>query len=365
MLNNKYIERTERTLNFFRDKTPGKVLITNAGNGVPILDLYWLSMFMNRPIEEYLNLKAVSKGSDNLLSELRSKKNITFHFDDDTIPTFEVFFSVGGTTAMMSGKDPIFLSDTGWCEPLLQDITEFKKLQFDPDNPWVRFNVMVTKDLINKWEGDFALMPAFHRSPLDAANSLRGDDIYLDMYDHEEDVIRLVEACADWSLALENHLNEVLYFPPGLRRGVWGVTLPDKAVIVNGDPVDLINGEQQQKFDRFSCEKIFTNTGGGFFHHHALGMRQAGNVSLTRGILVQNIYTDPGLPSPINSLINNENLCKNIIEASLRTPIHLNGDFYPIIDKLLPVLSQGRFILKHENIENLPLLLKKLEPLRQ
>ena len=126
MLNNKYLERTERTLNFFNEKTPGKVLITNAGNGVPILDLYWLSMFMNGPIKEYLNQNAVSMGSDILLSELRSKKNITFNFDDDTIPTFEVFFSVGGTTAMMSGKAPVFLSDTGWCEPLLHDITEFK-----------------------------------------------------------------------------------------------------------------------------------------------------------------------------------------------------------------------------------------------
>jgi hypothetical protein len=224
---------------------------------------------------------------------------------------------------------------------------------------------MIAKDLIQKWEGDFALMPAFHRSPLDAANGLRGNDIYLDMYDHEEDVIRLVEACADWSLSLESYLNETISFPQGLRRGAWGVTLPDKAVIVNGDPVDLINAEHQQKFDRFSCEKFFTGTGGGFFHHHALGIRQAGNVALTEGILIQNIYTDPGLVPPAVSLIDDENLSEHIIEASLRTPIHLHGDFFPIIDRLLPILSQGRFILKQENIRNLPFLLSKLEQLRQ
>jgi len=364
MLNEKYLQRTERVLSFLSSKTPGKVLITNAKNGVPILDLYWLSRFMEGPIEDYLNQKAVSRGSDIILSELRSEKNITFDFDDDTVPTFEVFFSVGGTSAMMSGISPVFASDTGWCEPSLPDITKFKNLTFNPDNPWVRFNVMVAKDLINKWEGDFALMPSFHRSPLDAANGLRGNDIFLDMYDHEEDVIRLVEACADWSLSLESYLNETLCFPRGLRRGAWGVTLPDRAVIVNGDPVDLINAEQQQKFDRFSCEKLFTNTGGGFFHHHALGIRQAGNVSLTEGILIQNIYTDPGLMLPAVSMIEDENLCEQIIKASLKTAIHLNGDFYPIIDKLFPILSKGRFILKHENIENLPALLEKLEPLR-
>ena len=364
MLNNKYIQRSARTLNFLKDRTPGKVLITNANNGVPILDLYWLKRLMESPLEDYLNQKAVSQGSDFVLSQLRSKNNKTFDFDDDTVPTFEVFFSVGGTSAMMSGKSPIFVSDTGWYEPSLHDITKFKDLTFDPDNPWVRFDVMVAEDLINKWEGDFALMPAFHRSPLDAANGLRGDDLFLDMYDHEEDVIRLVEACADWSLSLENYLNETLCFPDGLRRGAWGLALPDKAVIVNGDPVDLISAEQQQKFDRFSCEKLFTNTGGGFFHHHALGIRQAGNVALTEGILIQNIYTDPGLALPAVSIIEDEDLCERIIEASLKTPIHMNGDFYPIIDKLLPILKQGSFILKHENIENLPLLLDKLEPLR-
>ena len=364
MLHNKYIQRTERVLNFLENKNKGKVLIINANNGVPILDLYWLSKFMDNPIEEYLNQKAVSQGTDFLLSELRSKKNRTFDFDDDTIPTFEIFFSVGGSTAMMNGISPIFVSDTGWCEPSLHNITNFENLTFDPDNQWVRFDMMVAKDLINKWEGDFALMPAFHRSPLDAANGLRGDDIFFDMYDHEDDVIKLVEACADWSLSLESYLNETLCFPQGLRRGVWGLTLPDKAIIVNGDPVDLINSEQQQKFDRLSCEKLFTNTGGGFFHHHALGIRQVGNIALTKGIIVQNIYTDPSLVLPVISMIENENLCEQIIKASLKTPIYLNGDFYPVIDKLLPVLSQGSFILKHENIENLPLLLNKLEPLR-
>ena len=357
-------KRVDRALKFLADKTPGKLLIMRNDLGVPCFETHWIERLTQEPVEYFLDPARVSDVNDEFLRETRGLSNRTMAVDDDAVHTVEVYFSIGSVTSMMCGVRATFGSGTGWCEPNMSVSQAMEAIQFNAENPWVRFHDLVIADMIRKWDGDYTLSPCFHRSPLDAANGLCGNELFVDMYDRAEEVLTLIRACAQWSIALEDHWAQAHKWPTDLKRGVWGLTLPEGAVFVNGDPVDLISAEHQQFFDEPSCSLLFTQTGGGFFHHHALGIRQVGNVAKTQGILAQNIYTDPKIETPANQLFRDEALCEQIVNASLVAPIHIGDDFLPIIDRLLPILRRGRFILRQENTETMEGLLKKLDGLR-
>jgi hypothetical protein len=126
--------------------------------------------------------------------------------------------------------------------------------------------------------------------------------------------------------------------------GVWGVWLPDDAVFVNGDPVGLINREQAETFDRPSNERLFTNTGGGFFHNHTIGLHQVDLVSSYRGVLVQWFVDDPGQPSLAAALLDHPELRERILESSLHCPV---AGWVPHdrLDEILDIVVHGRFAL--------------------
>ena len=357
-------KRVSRTQKFLQEKKPGTVLwLRNQAIGVGF-EWHWVQRLMKQDVSELLDQKLVSKWNAVFLEKLRARYDHLYSMDDDSVPTPEVYFAIGSITSMMCGVPARFASNTGWCEPEIDDWDVLDKLTFDPDNIWTKFYTMVMQDMADRWEGDYCLLPYIHRSPLDAANGLRGNDLFLDCFDEPERVLNLTMKCADWSIACEQYFKETVRWPKGLPRGVWGMAIPDDCVFVNGDPVDLVSAEHQVMFDRPSAGKLFTHTGGGFFHHHALGLRQVDNVSRTEGLVVQNVYTDPCIDPPYIQMINDPDVAKMFIEASLRAPIHIAGDFAKHIDQLMPILEQGCFILSDDYAEGYDECARKLEKLR-
>lgn len=360
----KFQKRVDRTQRFLREKKPGSVLWLRKSVFDIGFEGHWVQRLMKQDVSELLDPKLISDWNEIYLKRIREKYQLLYEMDDDGVPTPEVYFAIGSITSMMCGVPAQFASDTVWCEPNIDDWNVLESLTFDPDNVWTRFYTMVIQDMINHWEGDFCLLPYIHRSPLDAANGLRGNDLFLDCYDEPERVLNLAMKCADWSIACERHIKEVTNWPKDLPRGAWGMALPDDCVFVNGDPVDLVNEEHQAMFDRPSAGKLFTQTGGGFFHHHALGIRQVGNVAKTKGLVVQNVYTDPGIEEPLLQIIQDEKIAQMFIEASLKAPIYISGDFVKHMDAFMPILEQGCFILADGNTKGYETCARKLEKLR-
>jgi len=89
-----------------------------------------------------------------------------------------------------------------------------------------------------------------------------------------------------------------------------------------------------------------------------------GNVSLTEGLVVQNVYTDPNIAPPYEQMINDPAIAQMFIEASLRAPIHILGDFSQHLDQLMPILEQGCFILSDGDVAGYEASACKLEKLR-
>jgi hypothetical protein len=346
---------------FLNNPAPGKTMVTRWRGVFPYLQFFWIEKLTDNPVEYFLNKEKVSKANDKFLAELRSMADQLIEFDDDTIFTNETYFGIGSVTGMMSGAPVTFASMTSWCSPNLDP--DKIKVALNPDNPYIALGLMITQDLIDKWEGDYAIMPYFYRSPLDSAFGFLGENIFYLMKEDPEVVYKLAMDCAEWCLDLEDYFRKNLKWPQDLLRGVWSIALPDGAVVVNGDPVDLISAEMENRyrFNHDSIEKFFTNTAGGVFHHHALGMHQVENVGNTDGMLIHEITVDPNVENPSITIIKDEEIRNKVIAASLKKPILIIDDFLPVIDQLIPVLKQGRFILGQNKTENLKSLLQKLE----
>ena len=356
-------ERLDRQKAFFASDEPGDLLIyyrraTYKGPCIPeILELRFFDPLSRTPIETLCDQHEIKRLVGDFLQIFGRSLAEFYAVDHDGLPTNNVYFGIGAVTAAMTGEQVRFISQTSWCEPAYDDWETIERLAFDPQNPWIRFSIGVCRALLEHWDEDFMILPYLYRSPLDAASGIRGSRLFTDLYDCPEKAKRLIDWCADWSIQLERHMDEQVPLPRGWGRGIWSTWLPAGAVFINGDPVDLISRKLQPIFDRPYTEKLFMATGGGFYHHHSLGLHQVAQVAETRGMLIQEIYDDPNTPSVAGTMIEDAGVRNRVLEASLRAPIMLD-DFSPdLLDRLLPILKEGRFILrptvgsKHDAIE--------------
>lgn len=336
-------QRIARQRAFHRRREPGDLLVYINGSRHPSLEYLLCTSLHQRGPEVTLSPSGVKAVVREFIAQLRGSAAGFYAIEDDCVPSAIVYWGIGGITAAMVGIDPVHDATTSWLEPNL-DWPAIQKLAFDPGNKWLRFAADVNRALWAHWEEDFMVLPYLHRSPLDAANGIRGTELFADMYLEPDRVSALADWCADWSLAVERRLAVQAPRPAGWGVGVWGTWLPDNAVFVNGDPVGLISREAAERFDRPSNEKLFAGTGGGFFHNHTIGLYQADLVSSYQNVLVQWFVNDPQQPSLTDALLDRPDLREKLLAASLECPVAGTVP-HDRLDALLGIVRQGRFIL--------------------
>ena len=355
-------KRLGRQRAFFASSSPGDMLFYR--NVFPFFEVFWEERLLARPLEELFCQREIENINRAYIRVIEDNLDTLLYCDDDTLPAPEVCFGIGSIVAAMGGGYARFTGGTSWCAPSVGRMEDIEKLRFDPDNVWVRFCIAVYQNLLDLFDGQFLALPYVYRSPLDGANGLRGDEIFVDMYEQPELVKALADWCAGWNLAMEAHIAAVITGPK-VGRGVWGIALPERGVFVNGDPVGLVNSGFVEEFDRPYTEKFFTATGGGFLHHHAIGFRHTGRVAGYKGLYMQNVLTDPNQPVPAERMLANPDEAEMVVQASLKAPVHINGDFSPYIDRLLDIARRGRFVLRYEGPpELMPALLEKVNAVR-
>jgi len=309
------------------------------------LEVFLCEKFGQRPADEMLDPASVPGLIGEYVGLLRQSFKEVLRFDDDAVPTALVYWGIGGINAALTGLEPFHDGTTSWVEPNL-DWDDIDQLRFDPTNKWVRFALHVNQALWDLWDGDFHVLPFLHRSPLDAANGVRGNELFAEMYTRPERVHRLIGWCVDWQLAMERFLHENAPRPceDGWGTAVWGTWLPDRAVFVNGDPVGLISREMALEFEQPYTARLFAGTGGGFYHNHTIGLYQTDLVSKTPGTLVQYFVDDPHQPSGAEALLDIPELREKLLASSLEVPIGI-GVPAARLDEALDVARRGRFLL--------------------
>jgi len=264
---------------------------------------------------------------------------------DDAIPIIPMHFDIGVQTAVMTGMAPRFMSGHWWLEPNL-DWYAIDDLGFDPQNHWFQMFLALNRALWRHWEEDYYFLPFLHRSPLDAANGIRGTPLFEEMITAPDRVKRLVDWCVDCELEIERLVYEHIDGPESWGIGHMHVWLPKRAVWVNGDPVTMISRPMMQEFEQPYTGRLFSSSGGGFFHNHTKGLYQVDLVAQTPGIILQHFNADPNCPR-VSEVMSSDSVQRdNILHASHKTPVYIDTVECAEVKALLPFLPAGRFLLE-------------------
>ena len=343
--------RLERQRTFFCEAKGHFLVFASCSDGVVhpevTIDLDgWPALVSEDLLEE--------RAFDLGVSKMRSVKATAVsqqRLDDDSCPfpgwlQATSDWGVGATAALFTGGDVVFEESTSYTTaPLLQTWDDLDDLCFNPDNRWVRYDLDLWRGMESEYAEGIPVTPHLFRSPLDLANDLRGNRLFIDLYDHPEQVKRLLDWCTDSIIELDKLLRREIPLLRCAPGGAWGVALPSPGMLfLNGDPVDLISDEMAREFNTPYVEKLIDYAGALYFHHHSVGVSRARTVSAIRGLTVQEILQDPNGPRLVDCVD------EKLIAASWETPIdfHVYLTDTPELDRVLEQLSHGRFIVRVE-----------------
>lgn len=289
---------------------------------------------------------AINRAVGDFLREFRTEmaRQARPYFGD-AIPAVHFFYDLAWTLAMVTVGQPQYHGGVWWLEPNL-DWPAIDRLRFDPDNPYLVTARYVYQALWRQWDEDFWTIPLMHRSPLDLANGIRGNELFLELHSEPARVKGLLDWCVDWQLQAEQFVRAGITVRDGWGSGVMNTWGPDKAVWVNGDPVGMISGDMMREFEQPYTGRLFRATGGGFFHNHTLGLYQVDQVARTANIHFQQFAKDPNKPTVEEALLKDPAARDRIVAASRQTPIMISDMAAPDLNRLLPILREGRFILQ-------------------
>jgi hypothetical protein len=292
--------------------------------------------------EEFLQAHAYDLGIQHYRNTLHWLHG-QLALDDDTIPAVMAHWGSGVGVTLFADGDVIFEEMTSYVtDTAIKSWDDVDKLAFDPDNRWAQYTLDYWCGVASEYAEGVALCPFGFKSPLDLANGLRGNQVFLDMYDHPEEFERLLAVCTDMIVDATNFLRREIPILRTAPSGVWGQVIREPTMMfVNGDPVDLISDEMGERFNRPYVERLCREAGPVFFHHHTLGVERVTSVARIEGIIVQNFIYDPKCPRVLD-IIDEE-----WIEASHRCPIEICQDLGEAndLDAVLEKLARGRFIV--------------------
>lgn len=302
ILKNNIDESMDRTIRFNANKKVGDALITIDLETKPYkikgLDKW---QFPDR-MEEFLdeNIKALEY-------HWSQRQGI----DDDSIPSIIPRYGIAEHSAFVAG-DVDFSEDTSWPHPVIKDYRDAKKLELNEDNLWLRLVIDGLSYLKEQSKNRYAVSLRGAMSPLDLANALRGNDIFMDFYDYPEELHELLEFCTKASAWYMTHQKEVAGdFYGGSIGNVW---IPGNSFgHLSEDTSVLCSPDIYKEFGQPYTRKLVEGYDRVFMHLHTAGVQAFKNIADIEKLQSFELAPDPNQPRGINVYKNNFNLFKNRI----------------------------------------------------
>jgi hypothetical protein len=165
-----HIDRVvQRTRSFYSKSEPGHLLVNvHFPVDTPPLPALW-NFDLDRQLREWLDYKmAVARPI------WQAKQGL----DDDSIPAICPHFGIAEHSAWL-GMEAILQEITSLPIPLLKSPADFAKLKLSEQDKWFRYMKTSYEYLHSKKDGSFVLSLRGTMAPMDIANALCGDDLFL------------------------------------------------------------------------------------------------------------------------------------------------------------------------------------------
>lgn len=219
--------------------------------------------------------------------------------EDDLIPSIYPWFGIAEHSAYVGG-DVDFSADTSWHYPIIQTWDDLDDLQLVENNTWFSMVIDGLRYLKEKSDGEYAVKLRGGYSPLDLANALRGNDIFVDFYEDPDQVHRLLEFCSravKWSM--DNQKEAVGDFYSGVITGM-DVWLPGNSIgHFSEDTSTMCSPAIYREFGKSYTMELLKDYDLAFMHTHGLGIQNIPEIASIPEIDVIEISNDPNCPRAI------------------------------------------------------------------
>lgn len=219
---------------------------------------------------------------------------------DDYVPDIFIHHGIGIHSAYVAG-DIQFGPDTSWSQPVIYDWSDLEHISFSPDNPWFQVLRQTAQIYAQRLGGQAGIATFYHFSPLDMANALRGNDLFLDLFDAPRQVERLLDLCTEAIIALEDELWPIVGDLAG-GAPLWGSWLPGHCLMMSEDVANLCKPSDYPRWAAPWTQRVIDRYDGAFIHNHALGMHDQPYIAKLRNLYVLQISEDPNRDRPIDYL---------------------------------------------------------------
>ena len=288
--------RVARYRAFYASNRPGDLLIVNRPSWVTKKNLFEYDFDHGGHLEMAEDL---TQGARKLLT-------MNGDLDDDLLPWLSADFGIAIHHAYLFDLQVQFAEWTSWApHPLAGDdgYALLDKLAFDPENKWVR--LLTEMNAYWREQADPLALPITHPhfSPLDLANAIRGNALFTDFYEFEEETRRLLDFCTDAIIRLEEALRvECRTTLNEIGMPFWGALAPPGSVFLSEDAMDLCGPNISEQWGKPYTLRIRDHFGCIAIHHHMYG-RPVHHIigDMAQNSLVQ-ISQDPNCPPPMSAL---------------------------------------------------------------
>lgn len=212
--------------------------------------------------------------------------------EDDCLPELFVHLGTGAGGAVFGEGEVLFSEDTSWFHPASDSYSALTARDPAKFTSWGNRFLEIVQYVTGRAHG-LTVAPFMHFSPLDAANALRGNEVFYDFYEQPEQLTGLLKYC---KLVVENFHSRLMDICGSVQGGqsMWNVWIPGaRAVSFMEDTSNLCSPQIYRDFGRAYTASLISKFRGGFIHNHMLGRHQFANIASIPGLGVMNIANDP------------------------------------------------------------------------
>ena len=264
--------------------------------------------------------------------------------DDDTLPTMKPYFGISIHSAFIGG-DVKFGGNTSYHVPVIKNWDSLDSLTLKEDNLYLQLLLNAMRYLQKKsYSYGFFLSLRGGDSPMDIANALRGNDLFLDFYDDNIQVHRLMDFCVKAAKWTWKHQVEITGILEGGRITGQAVWLPGNAIgHLSEDASSMCSVDIYEEFGQPYTQRLLNDYDTAIMHVHTKGRHQLPSISKLEGIKFIQLEYDPGEPSPIEVYKVNFDILKDKIVIPIMTTEEIaeNMDFLSNHKQIIQVYAKS------------------------
>ncbi len=232
---------------------------------------------------------------------------------DDSIPALYPRYGIAEHSAFLGGEVD-FSEDTSWHHQILNSYDDVAKLELREDNVWLRMVIDGLAYYREKGVGNFAVKQRGAMAPMDLANALRGNDIFMDFYDHPEELHRLLTFCTEaceWYISRQKSVIGDFYGGTISGTDVW---MKGNAIgHLSEDASVMCSPDIFTEFGKPYTTKLVEKYDAAFMHLHTAGTQAFKEILDIDKLQYFELAPDPNQPRGIDVYKNHKDLFGNKI----------------------------------------------------